>query len=72
MEQQMSNLTSNRVNNAPPCLYSAVDVFDLFLVKVGRKSLCAKVGNSMSLTLTLKRVYFDNNEYCNLRKTNNF
>ena len=23
---------------------------------------------TLTLTLTLKRVYFDNNEYCNLRK----
>ena len=27
---------------------------------------------TLTLTLTLKRVYFDNNEYCNLRKKNNF
>ena len=39
MEQQMSNLPSDRVNEAPPFSYSAVDIFGPYLVKLGRKTL---------------------------------
>ena len=39
MEQQMSNLPSDRVNEALPFSYSAVDIFRQYLVKLGRKTL---------------------------------
>ena len=42
MEQQMSNLPSNRVNEAPPFSYSAVDIFGPYLVKLEKnvKTVC--------------------------------